>query len=438
MRILLINPGIYDHDGKIIKQKRIWLPGLTLPHLAALMPGDIDVRIVDEVTEDIPLHQDWDLVGISSIGSGIIRTWELGDYFKSRNIPVIIGGIAATLGGFEKNKSHCDGLLLGEAENVLVQLINDVRNKRIQPLYNGTQSDLKHLPVPRYDLLDKKRIGFWMPVQAARGCKNTCNFCSVASFYQSTYRMRPVDEIIRDVEAIKGLGFNKITIIDDNIGINTTYLSDLCKALIPLKIHWMSQCAINIAEHDDVLDLMALSGCTMLSIGLESVNQESLNNVRKGINRVSHYPRNIKKIREHGIDVSTEMMIGIDTDTDSIFGEMYNFIIKNHISVPRVYVITPIPGTPLFEKWDKEKRIFDYNHAHYNGARLVFYPRKMNHLRLEKEFWKLYKKLYRLPVIFRRFLMSRPTRGILENIFSLGANFHYRKHIKHKIPPGIV
>ena len=438
MRILLINPGIYDNEGDLIKQNRIWLPGLTLPHLAALFPPDIDITFVDEITSDIPLYDRWDLVGISSIGSGIARTWDLGDHFRSRHIPVVIGGISATLGGYERTKEHCDALLTGEAENVIGSLVQDLRHKELKSLYEGTQADLAHLPVPRYDLFDKKKIGFWMPVQATRGCTNVCSFCSVASFYSSTYRKRPIDQVIRDIEAVQRLGFNKITIVDDNIGIDKKYIKDLCKAMIPLKIHWMSQCAIQIGENEDILALMAESGCTMLSIGLESVQQESLDAVSKNINKVNHYRTYLKRIRQYGIDISTEMMIGIDADTETIFDAIYDFIVRCNISVPRIYIITPIPGTPLFDGWDRENRIFDYNFSHYNGARLVFYPKNMNYLTLEKNYWKLYKKLYSIPILFKRFFSSRPTRGFWENIFSFGANFHYRKHIKKRIPPGIV
>ncbi len=438
MKLLLVNPTIYDCRGELIKQKRVWLPGLTLPYLAALTPEDVEVRIVDEVTCDVPFDGDWDLVGISSFGSGITRTWEIGDAFRAKGIPVVIGGVSATLGGVERSKPHCDSIVLGEAENVWLKLLTDLAEKRLESVYDGGLADIKNIPVPRYDLLDRSKIGFWLPVQATRGCRNVCSFCSVASFYGSTYRDRPVEQVVRDVEEIKRLGFKRITLIDDNIGLDRAYLGRLCRELAGLKIQWMSQCSIDIADDEEALGLMAESGCAMLSMGLESVNQGSLDSVRKKFSRVKNYLESIRKIRSYGIDVSTEMMVGLDSDSDDVFERLYDFIMEASVSVPRLYIVTPIPGTPLFDEMERAGRITDRDFAHYNGARLVFKPAGMTAETMEQSYWKLYERLFGFGNIASRILRSRPTRGWLVNLFLIGANLHYVRHIGKRIPPGIV
>lgn len=438
MKILLINPGIYDRDRHLIKQRKIWLPGLTLPHLAALTPSDMDVEIIDEIINDVPEDGDWDLVGLSSMGTGIVRAWELGDHFKSKGIPVVLGGIAASLGGVEQNLSHCDALVIGESENVWLQLLRDVEHKRLKRLYHGPPADLGDFPIPRYDLFDKKKIGICLPLQATRGCKNQCQFCSVASFHNGRFRRRPLNQIARDVEVIKNMGFNKIAIIDDSIGIDQEFLKELCHLLISYNVQWMSQCTINIANNNHLLSLMAKSGCTMLSIGLESLNQNNLNSIKKHFNNAEKFRTAIFKIRQYGIDVSTEMMIGLDEDNDEVFETIYKFVMETCISVPRIFIVTPIPGTPLYEEWNTQGRIFDYDYINYTGSKLVFYPKGMTKETFEHNYWQLYTRLFSIPAIFKRFLGSRPTRGNLMNLFFLMANFHYRKHIKRKIPPGIV
>lgn len=438
MRILLINPGIYDPRRRLIRQKRIWLPALTLPHLAALTPANIDVEIIDEITDEIPPDGDWDLVGLSSMGTGVVRAWEIGDYYRSRGKRVVIGGIAATLGGAEKSLAHADAVVLGDAENVWADVLRDAGRGRLQPVYAGAPADLAGLPVPRYDLLPKKKIGFWLPLLTSRGCLNRCRFCSVASVHNGTFRVRPLSDIARDIEAIKKLGFHKVAVIDDSVGCDPEFLKGLCRTMIPFKIHWMSQCTLSVARRPDILDLLARSGCCMLSFGLESLDPENLRSLGKGFNRAAEYSEDIRRIRSYGIDVSTEMMLGLDEDREEVFETMYKFIMQTSISVPRIFIVTPIPGTPLYDEWNAEGRIYDHDIVHYSGSRLVFYPKGMSVEKLEENYWQLYRRLFTVPAIFRRFLGSRPTQGALVNLFFLAGNFHYRRHIRHHIPPGIV
>jgi radical SAM superfamily enzyme YgiQ (UPF0313 family) len=438
MRVLLINPGVYDPGRRLIKQKRIWLPALTLPHLAALTPADIDVEIIDEITDDIPPDGNWDLVGLSSMGTGIVRAWEIGDYYRARGKRVVIGGIAATLGGAEKSLAHADAVVLGEAENVWEDVLRDAGRGRLHPVYAGPPADLAGLPVPRYDLFSRGKIGFWLPLLTSRGCLNRCRFCSVASVHKGTFRVRPLSEIARDIEAIKKLGFRKVAVVDDSVGCDLEFLKGLCRTITPFKIQWMSQCTLSVARRPDILALLAESGCCMLSIGLESLDPDNLRSIGKGFNRAEAYAEDIRRIRSYGIDVSTEMMLGLDGDREDVFEAFYRFIMQTSIAVPRIFIVTPIPGTPLYDEWSSEGRIYDHDIVHYSGSRLVFTPKAMSAEKLEMNYWQLYRRLFTVPAIFRRFLGSRPTRGALANLFFLAGNFHYRRHIRRHIPPGIV
>jgi len=438
MRILLISPAIYDWRGKLIRQKRIWLPGLTLPYLAALMPSDYDIKIIDETSEEIPFNEKWDLVGISSIGASLHRATEISNIFREQGIPVIVGGISATLMGPEYFKDQFTSYVTGETENTWPEIQQDFESNRLKPFYTGTPADLSQVPVPRYDLFNPKKIGYWMPVQSSRGCIYNCPFCSVASVHKGKFRKFPIDYVIKSVLKVKELGYRNITIIDDSIGSDVKHLKELCEELIPLKINWMSQCTINIAEHADALDLMAKSGCTVLSIGIESVNSDSIDSIHKKINKTDKYKEYLKTIRNFGIDISTEMMIGLDGDTENIFEEFYRFTMENHISVPRFYIVTPIPGTPLYDEWKMQNRIFNFEFKNYSGAKLVFYPKYLQAETTEANYWQLYERVFSLNSILSRYIRSRPARGLLSNIFTLGANFHYRRHIKQRIPPGIV
>lgn len=349
MKVLLIGPTALDYRGQPIKQRRLHLPGLTLPMLAAVTPAHVQLRLVSETVEDIPFDEHWDLVGLTGMGSGIVRAWQIADEFRARGVKVVIGGIAASLGEPEWTLQHADALVIGEAEELWPQVIGDFEAGRLQPIYHmARRPPIDQLPVPRYDLMNKSRLGFWRPVQATRGCPFTCNYCSITSFFEGGYRKRPIDQIVRDVRAAKRHGTKYIAFIDDNIGVDFNYSAELWEALIPEKIRWMSQCSLHISERPEMMKLAHRSGCRLLSFGIESTSRENLKEVDKEWNQPERYRSAIKALRQHGIEVSTEMIIGLDHDDASVFEQVFDFIMNNGIPVPRGSYHYARPRNPTF------------------------------------------------------------------------------------------
>lgn len=439
MRVLLIAPTALDYNGVPIKQSRLHLPGLTLPMLAAVTPPYVNLRLVSETVEDIPFDEPWDLVGLTGMGSGIFRAWQIADEFKKRNVPVVIGGIAASLADPEWILRHADSLVTGEAEDIWPTVIEDFRQGQLKQRYDmKVRPDINTLPVPRYDLMNRHKMGLWRPVQATRGCPFPCSFCSIQSYFERSYRKRPVDQVIRDVREAKKNGTHYIAFIDDNIGVDWHYFEKLMTALIPEKIIWMSQCSIHIADKPDMLALAYKSGCRLLSFGIESTNPESLAWVEKEFNKPANYETGLKAIRKHGIDVSTEMIIGMDGDREDVFQNTYDFLLKNRISIPRVHILTPVPGTPLYKELLEEGRILHDDFSQYSGGRVVFKPKNIDPIELQKNYWKLYEQLFTRTNILRRISGSPLFQGPYMRAVVLAINLHYRHHIKHRITPGIV
>lgn len=438
-RILLIGPTALDFYGKPIKQRRLHLPGLTLPMLAAVTPDTVELRILSEQVEDIPFDEHWDLVGLTGMGSGIVRAWQIADKFIKKKVKVVIGGIAASLMDEDVILEHADSLVTGEAEETWPVLIDDFLNGRLKRRYKMKKMpDINTLPLPRYDMMNKGKLGFWRPVQATRGCPFTCNFCSITNFFDQSYRKRPVDQVIRDVRAAKAVGTRYITFIDDNIGVDWNYCQELWEALIAENIIWMSQCSIHIADRPDMLDLARRSGCRLLSFGIESVNPESLALIDKKWNRPERYNEAIRTIRKYGIEVSTEMIIGMDTDDNTIFQKTYDFLMDNRIAVPRIHILTPIPGTPLYRELEADGRIISNDYNKFSGGQVVFEPKKIGSEELQAGYWKLYRELFTLNGIRKRAAHNLASLNPMMRVFVMGVNFHYRGHIKKKITPGIV
>jgi radical SAM superfamily enzyme YgiQ (UPF0313 family) len=438
-RILLIAPTALDYHGKPIKQKKLYLPGLTMPMLAAVTPPEVELHMVTETIQDIPWNEHWDLVGLTGMGSGLVRAWEIGDHFRSKKIPVVVGGITASLCKEDWTYEHADCLVTGEAEDVWPVMVNDFLAGRLQKRYKmGHRPDINNLPLPRYDRMHKNELGLWRPVQATRGCPFPCSFCSIQAYFERQYRKRPVEEVIRDVRAAKATGSNFIAFIDDNIGVDWNYFAQLMEALIPENIIWISQCSIHIANRPDMLKLAYRSGCRLLSFGIESVNQSSVDAYGKTFNETANYDELLARVHESGIAFSSEMIVGLEHDTLETFQQTYDFVMRNKIPVPRFYILTPVPGTGMYEEFLAEGRIFDHNMKNYTAGRVVYKPRNMSAQELEKNFWKLYDELFTIPAIYKRMKGLPKGMGLKMSTFLLGVNFHYRKHVKQRIPPGIV
>lgn len=439
-KVLLVAPTAMDYEGNPIKQRKLHLPALTLPMLAAITPPDeAEVMLVSETSEDIPFDQHWDLVGLTGMGSGIARAYQIADQFRKEGTPVVIGGIAASLCDSEWTLKHADTLVIGEAEDIWTDVITDFKAGRMKRIYRmQSPPDIKKLPLPRYDMMNAKRLGMWRPVQATRGCPFPCSFCSIQTFFKRGYRKRPVDQVVRDVRAAKKSGSRFIAFIDDNIGVDWQYAAELWEALIPEKIIWMSQCSIHIADKPEMLKLAFRSGCRLLSIGVETTNRDSLMTVGKDFNHPDKYREQIQRMRKFGIDISTEMIIGMDADDHSIFQDTYDFILDNRIAVPRIHILTPVPGTQLYKEMEAENRLITDDLRKFSGGKVIYQPKNISIEDLQENYWKLYEKLYTVKNILKRLSGSPRSLNPYMRAFLTGVNLHYRGHIKDRITPGIV
>jgi len=439
-KVILIQPTQYgSKTGKLCKQSQIYLPGLALPLLAAYTPEHWEVKILIEVVDKIDFDEECDVVGIGAMGHAIFRAIEIANEFKKRGKTVFMGGyMVSILPEFVKN--YCDSVVIGDGEISYPQLLNDFETKgKIAPIYDNQLNSLDNLRLPRYELLLDKKIGYMLPVQAGRGCPHTCSYCSIACIYKGKYLFRPVDEVLRDIKQIKKLGYNRFFLIDDNIASNPNYLFELVEKIKPLKMQWASQCTVLIAKNERLLKAVAESGCSILSLGIESLSQEGLDAVNKSWVRVSETADLLQKIQKVGIVPATEMIIGTDGDTPESVKATADFIIKNKIPVPKFYVLTPLPGTDFYKEMKEKGRLLHEDYQKYTATDCVFAPKNFTPDELENAYMKLYKTVYSYPNIFKRTIFNR---GILKKptvyLFSFFVNLIYRKYINQGDAPNIL
>jgi radical SAM superfamily enzyme YgiQ (UPF0313 family) len=438
-KVLLIQSTQYSANSrKLCKQNRIYLPGLAFPLLASYVPDNWQFEINIEVVDNINFDSDADIIGIGAMGHAVFRAIDIAIEFRKRGKVVFMGGYMPSLIPWFV-EDHCDGVIIGDAEISFPQLLRDYKmNGKIQKIYDNQLKDLNNLPLPKYELLLKKKIGFMLPVQAGRGCPHQCSYCSIACLYKGRYMTRPIDEVMRDILRIKELGFKYFYLLDDNIIGNPKFLEELCTRIKPLKMNWASQCSTNLARNPRLLKLVAESGCRIMSLGIESITQEGLNQLNKNWVTTTEHEILLKKISDEGIIPATEMMIGTDSDTLDSIRNTYDFVMKTRIPIPKFYILTPMPRSTLYEDLKKQGRLLHEDYNYYTATNCVHSPANMTPEELNQAYWWLYKKIYTIPNILKRTIFSK---AFIKNpvllTFAFIVNLNYRKFIKNGDAPNI-
>jgi radical SAM superfamily enzyme YgiQ (UPF0313 family) len=327
----------------------------------------------------------------------------------------------------------------GDAERSYPRLLRDFeRTGRVERVYDMPVADLNGLPLPRYELLLDKPIGNMLPVMAGRGCPHLCSFCSIACIYQGRYLTRRLDEVLRDIDQVRRLGFDRFYIIDDNIVGNPGFLEQLCDEIAPLHMRWSSQCSLQLARNPRLLEKVAAAGCEILSLGLESISQDNLDGLHKQWVRVDEHQALLARIAAAGIVPSTEMMVGLDADTEQSLRATLEFVERCQIPIPRYYILTPMPGSALYEEYRRDGRLLHEDWARYTGTEAVHRPLRMTPEQLTELYWWLNRQTFSLGSIFRRVVQNRTLwKNPFMLAFSLLVNLHYRSYVRRGVTPNI-
>ena len=367
--------------------------------IAGLTPPDVEVSLTDENVAPIDFQKKVDLVGITSLTSTSQRAYKIADTFRALGKKVVLGGIHPSI-LCEEASQHADAVVIGEAEGIWPDVIDDFKANHLQKIYRkNIRPSLAGVPNPRRDLFAEGSYYFTNTLFTTRGCPYSCSFCTVTSFFGHTYRCRPIPEVIDEV---KTLNRKKLFIfLDDNIVGSPNYAKELFRALIPLKIKWVGQCSVTIAKDDELLKLAAASGCVDLFIGFESLSPSNLQMVGKKINTVDEYETIIKKLHNAGIGVHGFFIFGLDGDDTGSFKRTVRFAQKARLESAQFDILTPYPGTEIFESLDKEGRIFNKDWSQY-GHDLMFEPKSLSREILQEGRTWAWREFYSLPSIWKR------------------------------------
>ena len=443
MRIHLVSPTHYLPDGSLHKTTRYWTSGITLPYLKALTPPPHQVTFTDELMTDLDLarvEREVDVVGITAMGPQIRRAYDLADHFRARGKKVVLGGTWVSLAS-EESIRHADAVVVGEAEHVWPEVLADLERGATRGIYRaGRWHDLTNLPdidwwslpLLKADAFRSSwfyRMYFFWPVFFSRGCPHPCEYCAVQTYYQRSYRTRPVDDVIADVRALRGLGARRLLFLDDNPIARPEEAKELFRQLIPYNVEWVSQATINVARDPELLDLVARSGARVLSIGFESLSEDSLASISKDFNRPSRFAEDIAKIRARGIQIIALIMVGLDGDTPETFAATLRWLDENKITFLKLFTPAPYPGTKFHADMTAAGRILDTDWGHYDYGSPIVRPRNMTTDQMIDGFRYVYSGFYSVRSMLRRF-MPLPRRHVLQSLAMLVANAKVRSYLR--------
>ena len=432
-KLILINPVNNSRTGFSINHSSRF-PPLGLGVIAALTPPDWDVEIIDENFDDFSFREA-DLVGITAFTSAANRAYEIATLYREKNIPVVMGGIHASMCS-EEALLFVDAVVIGEVESVWEHVLADALSGHLKPIYKGLWNGLEQLCHPRRDLYSKEYL--FASVQTSRGCPMDCDFCSVSTFNGLRYRRRPASDVLDELETIPQ---KLIFFVDDNIigyGKRSRKTAlELFKGMVDRGIdkHWFCQASINVADDEEILHWAGKAGCRMIFLGIEAEDLDALSDINKKLNiklgGSEIYEQVFERIHNAGIAVLGAFIFGMDQDTPDTLRKRAQYIIDSGVDVMQTTALTPLPGTRLFARLEEEGRLlftdFPKDWDRYDLTEVVFRPRQMEAAEFSKVMRECLAKIYDKPALKARARQTLKCTGRWDATeFAYQSNQNYR------------
>lgn len=437
MRLYLINPS--NRIVSMVRSRwgryRVWKP-LGLLVLAGRTPPEWDISIIDENlgTPDYSTMPRPDLVGVTAFTSQANRAYDVAAYFRTQGVPVVMGGIHATM-CLDEAMERVDSVVTGEADSIWPHVLDDARSGNLKRRYDGGVAEIRDIPFARHDLLDGGYA--FGSIQTTRGCPLSCEFCSVTAFNGTRYRQRPIPDVVREFHMIRE---KLVLVVDDNlVGTRSDHIArakDLFRAMIKadLRKQWVSQATINFADDEELLTLAAKAGCCGIFIGFESPTPQGLMEIGKKFNLRNgrDFRASVQRIQRHRILVAGSFIVGLDVDEPGCGKLIAEAATHYGVDMLDLLILTPLPGTRLWDKMKADNRIaFDAFPEDWRYYTLTFPVARYKHLSMEgilRENLACNREFYSLPRILRR--MGRVLCQRRRPLINLVANLSFRSFIR--------
>jgi len=399
--ILLVNP-FYTKDPVSSFGKHVLTPTLALTSIAGSTPVDWKVNYWDEnlLQGHLPFNIIPQVVGITVHLTFAKRAYEIARFYRNRGSVVVLGGMHAS-SCTDELMPHGDIIVKGEGVKIWPEVLEDIKNGTYRKLYCAKYDGDYHIePESNRTILPEDSFLTSMSIIATRGCSNRCDFCYLATRgLKMPYSARSPEQI---AEEIKEKRSPYVVFTDNNLAMDHHYLRKLCKALQPLEIMWNSAVTLDVTDDPSLVRDMALSGCTGVFLGLESLNNQNIVDSKKRSPSTNDYARRIKMLHNYGVNVNGSFVFGFDHDTPEVFDNTIKWIEENRLACATFHILTPYPGTPLFRQMEMEGRLKHKNWDKYDTSHVVFRPKHMTPEQLKQGYDRVYQRLFSFRSIWKR------------------------------------
>ena len=427
MKITFIRPHLTQ------KRAADALEPLVFAILAGLTPPDVELAFYDDRIEPIPFDQPTDLVALTVETFTAKRAYQIAAQYRKRGIPVVMGGFHPTLIPDEAQQ-YADSVIIGDAENVWPEIVRDARAGQLRSRYQSAAPPALKGLRPDRSIFGENRYSSLRLVQLGRGCRFACDFCSIHAFYGTALYQRCLDDVLAEVESVRQ---SYILFVDDNLFVNERQAEELFRAIQPLKIRWVCQTSIDLAQNSRLIELMARSGCIAVFIGFESLDEANLTQMRKKWNlKQGDFVSAVRQFYEHGIMVCGSFVFGYDHDTPESFERTLEFSMRSRLVLGQFNPLIPTPGTPLYQRLEAEGRLLYprwWLDDDYRYGQAIFAPKNMSADQLTDGCFRLRREFNSLGSIFQRALAPQMNARSPHHLLAyLAANLVSRKEILSK------
>lgn len=378
-------------------KKSMGAPPQNIFALAAATPADISISMCDETIGMKPkLNTKANIVTLMFHTPDAVHAYSLADKFRSKGKTVVLAGLHSSFLPDEAG-DHADAVLVGEAEGIWEDLINDFKVNKLKPVYKRQESvNLSEVKPYPTDIIPPSKYNHFWSVLVSRGCVHRCDYCAVPPFFCGKYRKRPIEDIVNEIKSAPTDWFE---LHADNLTADRAYALELFEALKPLNISWMGEATIKMADDAKLLNAAADSGCKGLLIGIETPSQAALKDSGKGFVAPETIKEKISRFHEHGIKITSSIIFGFDTHTTDIFQESEEFCRFVGIDEVESVILIPFPGTSFYKRMEEEGRLLTQDWSKYDGSNVVFKPAKMTPEELLQGSQSFYKEIQKKKTI---------------------------------------